>query len=161
MFDYITKDNKEFFAAIGWLTMAWAFIDNGLDFLSIAIHKSGGREIKSEAPWSLERKIKYLRRCFGRLSILEPYRERAFSILNRVKVASETRHDIIHGTISSASFDNNQVKMTRLLRGKTGRTVKPITLSVPKVYASANDALEIGEQLLTLATEVWDVLSPA
>ena len=51
--------------------------------------------------------------------------------------------------------------MTRLLRGKTGRTVKPITLSVPKVYASANDALEIGEQLLTLATEVWDVLSPA
>jgi hypothetical protein len=152
--------NQEFFAAIGWHTVAWAFVENGLEFLVIAIHELGGKTIEREAPWSLERKIKYLRRCFWRLAILAPYRERAIALLEHVKSASDNRHDIIHGTFTEHIFGSGEAKMIRLLRTKTGeRVAKPFTLSTERVLQAATHAQDIGSALLTMAGEIIELLA--
>jgi len=153
-----TTPNQEFFAAIGWHTTSWAFIENGLEFLVIAIHDAGGNQIDTEAPWSLERKIKYLRRCFRQIAALAPYHLVASTLLDQVKIASESRHDIIHGTFQHF-IGSGEAKMTRLLRTKTAdRIIKPFTLTTAGIYENASRFGQIGNELLTLANQVWDDL---
>src|SRR5437660_1479404 len=97
-----TSDNEEkFFGGIGRLAIAWGHIEFGLDALVILLHiKLGGREtIEKVMPWSLSRKIDYVKRYFRKHYPLELGTETLCAHMDEISTASDTRHDIIQGVV--------------------------------------------------------------
>jgi hypothetical protein len=82
--------DEAFFAAIGRLTISWAHIEVGLDWLvRIAHHDLGGYErIEAEEPISLKRKLTYLRKAFRTLPELAAFADRFHPIADEILDAS-------------------------------------------------------------------------
>lgn len=61
--------DEGFYSAIGKLTISWAYVEFGLDWLIREIHEplDGHKHIEPDAPISLQRKLRYLRRAFRTL----------------------------------------------------------------------------------------------
>ncbi len=73
---YTTPVEDEFlFSSIGRLKMhllGWCH-EFALDAIILIIHhRVGGKSIEQEMPWSLSRKVKYIRKCFSKLDPLKP-----------------------------------------------------------------------------------------
>jgi hypothetical protein len=99
---YTGPADEAFFSALGRLTISWAQIELGIDLTVTILHYSlNGQELEREMPWSLKRKLKYMRRCFNGLRI----HGKAFELLaptiealaGEIDAASEFRHDLLHG----------------------------------------------------------------
>jgi len=85
---YTSQADEEFFGAIGRLVISWAHIETGIDFtVAVAYHDLGGNEFE-EKPWSLDGKIKFLKKCYSRLEGLKSLREIGPPLLDEVKDAS-------------------------------------------------------------------------
>jgi hypothetical protein len=159
---YTTPEDEALFSALGRHTLSWSFIEAATEYMVFAIHTWGsGHTIEKEMPWSLERKLTYLRKAFRRLPRLISFSEAAFPILNDIKSASDIRHDLIHGIATEHIEGANEIRMTRILRGKTTRTLKEFSVSTTEILQAAVEAQKIGSKSLYLATRVIAALAPA
>jgi hypothetical protein len=113
---FTSKEDEEFFGAIGRLTISWARIELGLDCAIDVVHQFlGGKNIISTAPkTSLYRKIEYLRK-WGK-TIPEPtFRDALPALLAEIETAAETRHDLIHGVIVKMKEGTGEAEMARII----------------------------------------------
>jgi hypothetical protein len=117
--------DDELYSALGKLTISWAYVEFGLDWLIREIHRplNGSQLVQADVPLSLQRKLKYLRRAFKQIEILASFRERFDKIADQIREASDERHDLIHGFIVSQQGD--KAVMVRLVPG----------LEKPKLFA--------------------------
>jgi hypothetical protein len=149
---YTTPADEFLFASIGRLTIAWAFIEIALDHMVFIIHHHiGGKDIEREMPWSLSRKVRYLRKCFNKLAPLAPYRDGAIALLGEVTQLSVMRQDIIHGVTTDHPEGATQIKMLRLIRGGDTYEHREISVSSLEILESAADANNLGNRLLKFA----------
>jgi hypothetical protein len=114
-----SKEDDDFYGALGRLTISWARIELGLDCAIDIVHQFlGGQNISSTAPkTSLYRKIEYLRR-WGK-TIPEPtFRDALPSLLAEIETASETRHDLIHGVILKMEEGTGEAEMARIIHSR-------------------------------------------
>src|SRR5258708_12028691 len=90
--------DEGFYSAIGKLTISWAYVEFGLDWLIREIHEplDGHKHIEPDAPISLRRKLRYLRRVFRTLSRLV-----GFSGRFEKKLPMKSNLPLRNGTISS------------------------------------------------------------
>ena len=58
-------------------------------------------------------------------------------ILDDVTVASELRHDIVHGFVIAHAESSGQTKMARLIRGDTPLAHKPFSVTTEQILAAA------------------------
>jgi hypothetical protein len=151
MAEKLSAEEEWLYAAIGRLTISWAHVEAGLDYIVGTIHDIGGKNIEPEMPWALVRKIKYIRKCFQRIDALAEFQALGLPLLNRITDASDARHDIIHGSITEHIEGTDTAKMMRFLRLKTGREMKFFTVRSLDVMREATNAAKLGNESLNLA----------
>jgi hypothetical protein len=140
-----------FFAAVGRLALAWGMIDSCLEVLCLVIFNDfGGRGIERELPWSLSRKIKFLRRCFAHIEIFKGGANAAVPLLDRASEGVQVRHDIIHGVLLSSPAPGQPTKMARLLRAIQPYN-RTFSITTDQILAHAKDATDLGGRLMNVA----------
>jgi hypothetical protein len=160
MSTFTSKENEEFFAAIGRLTISWAQIELGLDCSIDIIHRFlGGQKIAREAPrTSLYRKIEYIRKWAK--TIPEPtFRSAVPALLDRIETAAEIRHDLIHGIIVKQEEGTGEAEMVRLIHSAT----KPVDkkyykVTTVQILRAAVAAGKLGGRSLQMGTGLQDLI---
>src|SRR5258708_7134098 len=120
---FTSKEDQDFFAALGRLTISWARIEVGLDCaVDVAHNVLYGQKIASTAPkTSLDRKIEYLRRWSK--TVPEPtFRNGVPILLAEIEGAAETRNDLIHGAIVKMVQGTGEAEMARIIHSRSGST---------------------------------------
>ena len=135
--------------AVGQLILSWSFVEVSLDqWVAVVYQGVGGKQIEREIPRGLDRKIKFLRRCFKRIPALEPFAEEATDILSRAKKLSSIRHTIVHGFVSK--YDPHTQTMTFVkLDARKDRDIHRVN-ETPLTFAQLLDA---GGECLNLSTD--------
>jgi len=143
----------DFYASIGKFAISWAYVEFGLDWMLVHIHHQleGKEQVEPEIPISLQRKLKYLRKAFRTLPRLASFKDRFEKIADRIRDASDERHDLIHGFI--VSQEGEKAVMARLVPGTKMPKIFPVT-SVSFLRAAVQ-ADEI--QAMMFAAEVSEV----
>jgi len=148
--------DEAFFAAIGRLTVSWAHIELGLDWLVRTIHHdlNGRDRIEKDEPIALKRKLDYLRKGFRKLPELEAFADRFPPIADEIVSASDQRHDMIHGFVIRTLSGSGEVVMGRIVL--SDRKPKFFTVTAYDVMQAAVRANNI--HMLSFAQEVADAL---
>lgn len=134
--------DEQFYSAIGKLTISWAYVEMGLDWLIREIHEplDGRTHVEPDPPISLQRKLRYLRRAFNRLPPLSSFNARFVTIADEIQLASEERHDLIHGFILAQ--EGHKAVMARIIPGLPKPKFYPVsTLSILQAAVRA-DAIQ-------------------
>jgi len=162
MSDYTSPSDEEHFAAIGRLTVAWALLEAGLDMSVGCIHlyAGGSQAIEPELPRALERKMRYLRKAFNQIGPLSRWKETFPTLAEQIKVASDFRHDIVHGFAISHPPGSIQVTLLRFLWEPQNYRIKPITVTAELLLREALKAQKLAGQTLSLANELAENFSP-
>jgi hypothetical protein len=88
-------------AAVGHVVVNWALVEIGIDQWIAAIYRAGGDKRPDwRAPATLDRKIKFLRRCFSRFAGRSPLADEALALLDRAESLRITRHILVHGVLA-------------------------------------------------------------
>ena len=134
--------------SVGQLILSWSFIEVSLDqWVAIIYQGGGGQKIEREIPRAINRKIKFLRRCFKSIAALEPFAEEATNLLGSAKELSGIRHIIVHGYPSTYDPDTQTVTFVKL---DAGRDIHRVN-ETPLTFAQLLDA---GGKCLDLSTDV-------
>ena len=160
MATYTTPADEAHFAAIGRLTISWAQIELGIDIVVILFHDGfGGHYIEKEVPWSLTRKIKFIRKCINQLEWLEPIGPRVLALLEDIEKTSEFRHDIVHGIVMEYTEGSGEADMARLLRGQKPVAKKYFKVTTEQILREAVAAGKLAGRALKLATDLQDFVA--
>jgi hypothetical protein len=90
------RERRVFYITIGHMSVAWGQVEVLLDYANLFLMTWFDIE-EAHLPISLKPKIAFFRKYFRTLPELEPYRERAATIVDKANTLKEVRHDIIHG----------------------------------------------------------------
>jgi hypothetical protein len=160
MSDFTLPEDEDFFGAIGRLTISWAFIEFGLDLTTLVAYRDlGGSQFERDMPHALDRKITFLRKAFANLQPLAEYRERFLPLADKIKIAAETRHDLIHGVVLSQKFCSGTTVMMRLVRPVGERKPRLFATTTISVLRAAVEANKLGTQSLALGTDLQNKFS--
>jgi hypothetical protein len=145
---------EDFYASIGKFAISWAYVEFGLDWLiRHVLHQlDGSKHVEPDMPASLQRKLKYLRKAFRTLPRLATFKDRFEKMADKIRDASDERHDLIHGFI--VSQEGEKAVMARIVPGTEMPKLFPVT-SVSFLRAAVR-ADEI--QVMIFAAEVSEVL---
>ena len=127
---YTSPADEAFFAAIGRLTISWAYVETGISFLIEMIHHSlnGEERVDRVKPISLTRRLTYLRKAFRTLPELASFQDGFGNLATTIEAESETRHDIIHGFVLHHEEGTGRATLLRQLSGNPpGRKVDVTT----------------------------------
>ncbi len=164
---YTTPADEEFFAAIGRLTISWAQLESGIDLTVLMLHHNlNGRQFQREIPWTLSRKLRYIRKCFNGLKATHG---KAFELLApaiekltaEIEAASEFRHDLLHGFALDHTEGASEVEMYRLLRGDVPYARKKFTVSTAQILEQAGLAVKLGGRAIKLALGLQKLITMA
>jgi hypothetical protein len=160
MVTFTSKEDEDFFAAIGRLTISWAHIEAGLDMSIAVIHPNlGGSRIEPDAPrTALSRKLRYIRKWAK--TVPEPtFRESASALVDEIEKAAELRHDLIHGFIIEHAEGSGEVEMIRMLR-TTAKPCDPKRYKVTtvQILKAAVQADKLAGRSLRMGTGLQDLL---
>jgi hypothetical protein len=151
-----TSPDDPMFAAIGRLATAWSFLEAGIDYSIMFLHSEfGGNAVEPEIPWSLQRKLKYLKKCFRRIERFKSQANAVAELMDIIRTASVMRHDIIHGFAIGHPEGATQLEMIRLLRDKGGNIPdqKLFTVTIEQILLAAQEANMLGH--CTIALMGW------
>ena len=160
MATFTSKEDEEFFGAIGRLTISWVHLELGLDCMVEILYRGfKGNTIEAEMPRNLQRKITFLRAAFQKLPIGTRAVEGYLTLLNRIQAAAQTRHDIIHGVNIEQAERSGEATMVRAIRCRNGvikkRRFHVTTLDILK---AAREAQDLGGTVLQWVDEVHNLI---
>jgi hypothetical protein len=159
---FTSKEDEEFFGALGRLTISWARIELGLDCaVDVVHHVLGGQKISSTAPkTSLYRKIEYLRRWAK--TVPEPtFRDATPALLAEIEAAAETRHDMIHGVIIKMERGTGEAEMARIIHSRNiskpfeKKYFRVTTLDILRAAVAAD---KLGNRSVAMGTGLQDLI---
>jgi hypothetical protein len=156
---FTSKEDVEFFGAIGRLTISWAQIEFGLDCAIDIVHQFlGGQNIISTAPkTSLYRKIEYLRRWGN--TIPEPtFRDALPVLLDEIESSSVTRHDLIHGVILKMEQGTGEAEMARLIHNRSSVEKKYFKIQTVEILRAAVAADKLAGRSLRMGASLQDLI---
>jgi len=160
---FTSKEDEEFFAALGRLTISWARIELGLDCAVDVVHNVlGGQNVNRTAPQTaLSRKIEYLRKWAK--TVPEPtFRDAVPFLLADIEAASDTRHDLIHGVIIKMEQGTGEAEMARIIHSRGSPTpsfekkyFKVTTLDILRAAVAAD---KLGNRSVRFGTDLQDLI---
>ena len=150
MSSYTSREDEDFFGAIGRLTISWAHLEFGLDcMVEIYHHGLDGKAVEPEIPRALKRKLQYLRAVTKRHTeilggqALENY----LSLFDQITANAQIRHDIIHGIVIEQVESSGEATMVRTTRGKNGITKRQYTVTTRSILEAAREAQKLGTKV--------------
>jgi hypothetical protein len=151
------------YTAVGHLVISWAFVDRALDFwIAIIFHDAGGKEIELQIPSAFDRKTKFLRRCFRRIEALSPFSEEALPYIEAACGFSNTRHFVVHGTMSDYRPEGHIFTFVNLRpdKPKTMHQLSQLHISAVQLLEDGVQCSELGGQMLDLGQRLLETLVP-
>jgi len=101
--------------AVGQIVVNWSFVEQSLNIWIITIYQAaGGKDIERVIPQSLNRKIKFLRKCFRQIQALVSFKDEGLDFITRAKELSTVRHFVVHGTISTYEETDHMLTFVKL-----------------------------------------------
>ena len=152
------------FRSIGYLVVNWTFVESSLNaWITVIYHMAGGKHVESVLPLELKRKRKFLRRCFGQIEALRPWKDEAITLLDRTNPIADVRHFVIHGTVSH--YDkaaDHSITFVRIDRKDAGtmHVTRELTITGADLLQRGTDALELTPKMIDLAHRLIDALVP-
>jgi hypothetical protein len=148
----------DFFEALGRFTAAWAYVELGADCLgAIIFHGYGGKKIRPNIPYSLDRKIDYLREAFKTLPDLLAFADRAIPIIERFAAMRVDRHDFIHGLHGNLD-ERGKIVSGRLRYVPDNLFMNRREVTTPQMVASSVVAWNVAHDLIGLCLQLSDHL---
>ena len=130
--------------SVGQLVLSWSFVENSLDqWVAIIYQGVGGKQIEREIPRALKRKIKFLRRCFKNIALLEPFAEEAIELLGQAKDVSDIRHIVVHGYISKYDSNTQTVTFVKLDARKDIHRINETPLTFDQLLEAGGKCLDL------------------
>jgi len=159
MGDFTSREDEEFFAAIGRLAVAWGHVELGIDGLVLFFYRSGdGARLEPEMPRALKRKIAFLRKAIKSMPLGDDAFKGYDRLFSRIQQASELRHDIIHGAIIEQAQGSGSAKLIRAIRHGDGFSEREVTATTASILEATNEATELGGRLLSIVNQAYDLL---
>lgn len=156
---FATKADEEFFGAIGRLVISWAHLELGLDcMVEIFYHGFKGNLTSSEIPTALTQKIKFLRKAFRSLQIGEEAISGYLEFLDKIQVAAQTRHDIIHGVVIEQVESSGEATIVRAIRNKNRVEKRRRKVTTAGILSEAVNVQTLGAIVLHLADETHKLI---
>jgi hypothetical protein len=150
---------EHFLAAIGRLSLSWAMLETGLDYMIIVIHhKYGGSHLGLELPISLKRKLAYLNAAFSSIPQLASHKTHYVDLRTKIKAAADGRHNVIHGIVikEMAAERPAEVELVRFLVEGDRLKERKVTLTATDVLGQAGHARDLAFTLLTVTKALVD-----
>jgi len=150
------EPSKEFSAlctATGYVVIRWALIERQLDNWVMMIFRAcDGSKIRKDVPRSLKPKIEFLRKAFGKIKVLQPFKNEALNLLTQISKISEQRHDFIHGAISKVTPE--KVEFSRILYSELHHHVQHKELTAKNFQVLSDSLVETGQRCLMLSFQM-------
>jgi len=158
---YTSEADENFFGAIGRLTISWAHLELGLDGAVFEIHRAfGGRDIETELPRSLSRKLAYLRTWVKQIEALGGENADGFlGLLDSIETSSQTRHDLIHGIVTEMEEGSGKAEFKRLLHTGGRPKVREFSMTTVDILRAATEAQRLSGKTLLWARELQKFVS--
>ncbi len=139
-------DQKTINATVGLIVLGWSFVEHILDIcISLIYHKCDGKTLIKEIPATrLNEKIKVFKKCLNQSPVLNLHKDEGLRLLDRVKILSKDRHNIIHGVMTTMSPYS-----LKLVKFKYGKEVHEII----NIEYSISDLLEYGKKIQDLTSD--------
>jgi hypothetical protein len=141
---------QAFHASVGQFVVAWADLEQGLDFLALLMARTPGQRFE-RVPHQLSAKISFIRRRVDAIAHLQEGKTGVIAFLDEVQDLGQTRHDLVHGA-ATQHFGrlSSNVTFTRVLQ--------PLKELRPEATVSIAEIGKIAERVHGLANQVWDLL---
>ena len=152
-------DTKALFSAVGFIVVQWSQAEQSLELASLTLFKfHGGKRIADEnkLPKMLNRKIKFVSKCFNKLTHLSALKPEAMEMLELFRELSEARHNVTHGAITSLSTVDGAFEFIRLEHDNDGYTVKPYRLDAPAFPVLAKKLVRLGSLAAKLGPKLMN-----
>jgi len=111
-------DNDELdalFQAVGFVVVQWGQSEQSLDFATRILYKHlGGKALAKRLPKMLDTKLEFIEKCLAKLPTLARFRADGERLVADFRNLSATRHDLIHGAITSVSMTNGGFDFMKL-----------------------------------------------
>jgi hypothetical protein len=142
---------QAFHAAVGQFVVAWADLEQGLDFLALFSARTPGPR-SGKVPRQLAPKVCFIRQGVDAIPHLREHKVGIIALLDEVQSLGQTRHDFVHGAaMRHFGRMSSHVTFTRLLQPPKQELRPEITVSIAEISKTADRVHELGN-------EVWDLL---
>jgi hypothetical protein len=150
-----------FYEALGRFTSAWAYVEMGADSVGVLIfHNFGGRTLTPNIPYSLEKKIDYLRKAFARLPKLADYAEEGKWAVDAMAALRTDRHDFIHGLHGPFNDENGKPLSGRLRYVPDNLFMNSRNISAEQMRISADKSVGVAHLFIKMAIRMADQIDP-
>lgn len=150
------------YPAVGSLVLNWAHLESVLEkWVATIYHYADGKSIDVRIRRAYLEKVKYLRKCFDRLNVLEPNKSAAIEYLNEADRLSNIRFIVTHGAVSNFYPSTSRVEFTRLDVDKIRsiHTVKIDQLSVSDILSAGHASMQLCRNAVMLGHTMLSRLS--
>lgn len=135
--------------AIGGIVLAWGSAEASLTMcVAMVFQLAEGHHHAEEIPIAMKRKLRFLRLCLRRISILEPFRNDGLALFERTGRLAEVRNDLVHGFLSEVDTKT----MTFTFTGLGSIKDQPVITGQPRY--TMTQLLDFGLHSMNLAEEV-------
>ncbi len=150
-------------AAIGELVVNWAMVESAMGFwIAVIYQMAGGKRLEHKIPQPLAQRMRFLRRCFNQISVLEPFADEGRTLLDRLGAIIEIRHMVVHGTVSHYAQDTHDLLFVRidLDKTKTMQVINELQIPIAKILDDSGKVMVIAAESLQFAHRLLDALVP-
>lgn len=148
-------------SAIGHIVINWSHIETALNaWLAIIYHSPEGKQLASELPHEMKRKLRFLRKAFRDIDRLQAYAAEALEHLRAVRRLSNVRHFLIHGSPTHYDAVDNGFIFVRVDRddAKTMHQLKELRITAVKLLDHSRECLTLSSAMLDMAKRLLEPL---
>ncbi len=153
------SDIESLFNAIGFVVVQWGCAEQSLDLIVATIfHTFNGHSLLSHRPRMLTKKLDLLKKCFLKLSGLEPIRDEGIALISSFAAIAKKRNDLVHAAISSISAANGSFIFSKIDINEKGHSIRPIVLDESQFPHFIKDLLGLGADANKFAERLFEIM---
>jgi len=152
-------DADALYRAIGFIVVQWGQAEQTLDMIVAMLYRElGGKRLAKRLPKMLETKLSFSEACFSEISSLATFRSEADILIAEFRRLSQTRHDLIHGAVTSLTPKDNAFLFAKLDIEDDLHHVRDVQLRAAHFPKLADDLVKLGRSAMSLAQKLLKAL---
>lgn len=122
---------------VGSTVIHFAILEHWIDGIVFCLYArvEGAKAIRARHPFNAKAETEFMTACFEGLPVLQPFKDDAINLLNKIAPASEFRHQIVHGHIRSMNWQEGWLEFTRVVKGDAHQPVREsLTIDLMELF---------------------------
>lgn len=152
------RDFQSLCTAIGFVEVNWALFEQSLDGIVLTAYRDfGGAALDKELPRAYSRKVKFLKKAFSKIAVLNPLKPEASEILRHSDELSKTRHDLTHGVVTHVQAVDGTYTFSKIDYVGHGHAYRDLVFDAKGFPKLAEDLLRLGAKVTRLGLKVGEI----